>query len=254
MGKHSASRRAWRRWRLPAGLALGAAAAMIVAGGAAQGWFDADDPPTSATDDRTLQAPQHPGPAPSDPDESAALKAQVAAALQSCRAALAAQQGTLTTAETSLAQWQEHIDAMNLLVGGAITFADAVVFWENSRMGATENVAAFREADIAYTTLQDRCGPLESALAEPATDWEQTALEACADATVGRDAVLDAARTAVATWEHHIRDMELLRIGRLDPFDAEAMWRKNWMLGNAQMAVYRAAVADEPDGPACPLI
>ena len=51
------------------------------------------------------------------------------------------------------------------------------------------------------------------------------------------------ARSAVGTWEHHVHDMEMLRMGHLTPAQATAAWRKNWKTGENQIQAYDKAAA-----------
>lgn len=175
---------------------------------------------------------------------SPAQRQAVASAVDACRLANLRQQTSLSSAAVSLSMWRKHVEAMNLLVSGKISLAVAKDFWESSRRGAMKTAAAFRAADLTYTAgPTSTCAPLDKALAPAAGPGDVSALAACATTRSRGDAALATARTAVTTWEHHIRDMEALRDGRISPAQATAMWQMNWMRGNAQLTTYDDAVA-----------
>jgi hypothetical protein len=128
-------------------------------------------------------------------------------------------------ADSSLEQWRLHIDAMNQLVAGKITLAQASAYWAATRKGAMHRVERFRRM---YAGLQ------RSDLACPVS----AASAACADATRSADTALADAYTAITTWSRHIRDMERLRTGRMTPTQATNMWVSMWRAGNREVDVY----------------
>lgn len=175
---------------------------------------------------------------------SAAQRQAVSMALDTCRLTNLRQQTDLSAAAVSLGLWRKHVDAMNLLVAGKISLAVAQDFWASSRIGAMKSVADFWVADQAYTAGKtSTCAPLGPTLAPAATPAQSAALASCAKALPPGDVALARARTAVATWEHHVHDMEALRVGQITPAQATAKWQKNWQAGNAELMRYDAAVA-----------
>jgi len=177
------------------------------------------------------------------PGASAATGATLADTAETCRLANLRQQAPLSAAEVSLAQFDKHIDAMNLLVAGKISLAVATTFWDQTRVKAAENVKAFHRADEALAANAATCPVLDPAIADPAPYGEVVAIKSCARAITARNSALAKARTAVTTWEHHVHDMEMLRMGHLTPAQATAAWQKNWKTGQRQLAAYDKALA-----------
>lgn len=176
----------------------------------------------------------------------------VIAAVKDCRTAWTLQKTARKKAGNSLERWRTHIDAMNQLTAGKITLNQAKRFWSRSREGAMRTTAAFRAADLKYSTERARCAvPKAASKAGSAKDLR--ALRACADAVAAEDAVLGRARIAGTTWEHHLTDMEALRAGKLSPTRAANMWLANWRAGAAQMKDYDAAVKKAKKARRCPL-
>ena len=173
----------------------------------------------------------------------AAWTAALAKEAESCRLANLRQQAPLSAADVSLAQFDKHIDAMNLLVAGKISLSVATTFWDETRVGATQNAAAFRRADKELAASGTACPKLDPAVSNAAPYGQVVTLKSCADAITARKAALARARTAVSTWEHHIHDMEMLRMGHLTPAQATAAWHKNWKTGEKQLATYDRSLA-----------
>lgn len=162
--------------------------------------------------------------------------------VDSCRLANLRQQADLAAAAVSLEQFQKHIDAMNLLVTGKISLAVARTFWDQTRVMASQNAAAFRAADELLAATHSACpepGPT-AACSAPVDKVE--AVTACAKAGMARGAVLARARDAITTWEHHIHDMELLRTGQISPAQATSKWQINWQTGQRQVDAYGATL------------
>ena len=151
------------------------------------------------------------------------------AALAQCRAAWDAVQDVLDAAEPSLRQWEVHIAAMNQLVAGEITLAQASAFWERSRVDAQERYDAFAARDRGEDT--GRC----------------TVSGACARAVSAAEDTRGAARTALSRWSHHIADMNRLRAGLLSPEMAQQMWLSNWRQGAAELRVYHQRAGASAD-------
>jgi hypothetical protein len=49
------------------------------------------------------------------------------------------------------------------------------------------------------------------------------------------------AAIAIATWRHHVVDMDMLRMGHLSPARATQMWMRSWQMGVGQLNNYRDA-------------
>jgi hypothetical protein len=180
-------------------------------------------------------------------------RAAVAKSMESCRLSNLRHQAAMGNAAVSLAQFHKHIDAMNLLVAGKISLAVATTFWDQTRVAATENAAAFRTADKVLTSSTIECAPLPSDLASAAAPSQANVVSACAAAVTSRGEVMRLARTTVATWEHHVHEMEMLRTGQITPAQATAAWQKSWKTGDKQLKAYQAALASASKTD-CPLI
>jgi hypothetical protein len=203
----------------------------------------AGDPPSASQPRDTAQGPNVVVTTSAVPSATRPDPAPLKAMAETCRLANLRQQAPLSAAEVSLAQFDKHIDAMNLLVAGKISLAVARTFWDQTRVGATQNTAAFRHADQEFSASATRCPALDPSVANTAPYGQVVAIKSCADAIAQRAAVLARARTAVTTWEHHVHDMEMLRMGHITPAQATAAWRKNWKTGERQLHAYDSAAA-----------
>lgn len=152
-------------------------------------------------------------------------------ALAACHSVWSAQDRALRAARRSMHQWQVHVGAMNQLVSGQITFAQASTFWANTRVGAMHRVKVFERADRARKTLSLQCA-VPSGAAMPT-------VSACVHGVQVRDQTLAAAARAIATWKSHITDMEMLRMGTMSPATASRMWIKSWHRGQHQIDHYQ---------------
>lgn len=139
-------------------------------------------------------------------------------------------------------QWRLHIEVMNQLVAGDITLTQATDYWQQTRLGAHRKVDHFRRVD---SELQPSAADCASPEGVELRDEQRRRLDACRDATEAFSASLTAARVAIATWEHHIMDMDALRAGDITPAQATTMWLQSWKTGAHQLREYdkRAAVA-----------
>jgi hypothetical protein len=136
-------------------------------------------------------------------------------------------------------QWEIHIGAMNKLVVGAITLPQATAFWNQTRVGAQHRIDSFH---AAIRTLRGSGVDCPSpGLLDKASSSD---LRSCARHVHAELRALEAARTAVNTWDMHVKDMERLRTGKLSPTVATQMWLSMWQRGQDQLKVYRAAVRD----------
>jgi hypothetical protein len=178
---------------------------------------------------------------PSEADQS---RRAVTAVLSACRLSNLRQQTALSTAAVSLAQWQKHIEAMNLLVAGKISLSVARDFWEQTRVAASENAAAFRTVDGPVRDRPATCSAVDPRWSQAATRGELDALTRCRAALPVRSTVLQLARDGVSQWEHHIHEMELMRAGKVTPAQAAAAWRKSWKAGDRKMRAYEAATRE----------
>jgi hypothetical protein len=166
--------------------------------------------------------------------------------LDRCTSAADRLAGSLARAKAALDQWAVHVGAMNQLVVGNITLAQAQAFWNRTRVGAHRRIAHFDSA--TRVLAQDGVDCPDPALA--GTRWSP-ALRACTRHVAALADELDAARTAITTWAHHVRAMEMLRAGRLSPDRATAMWLSMWRRGTAELARYRSAARAVHDTPGC---
>lgn len=187
-------------------------------------------------------SPTTPPPSPATSTTMDEPQALVAKAEADCRLTNLRQQAALGTGAVSLAQFDKHIDAMNLLVAGRISLSVATTFWEQTRVAAIENAAAFRAADKGVGRPELTCQPLAPGVAAVADLDQANAIAACAASTTAKGSAIRLARTAVTTWEHHVHDMERLRQGTLSPAEAKAAWRKSWKTGEIQLDAYEAAL------------
>jgi hypothetical protein len=154
--------------------------------------------------------------------------------LVACQRQYAAQTPVLGAAARSIRQWEVHVGAMNQLVAGEITLDQASAFWSRTRIGAQGRVDDFRRAEDDYTAGTHQC---------PAPrDTGPTGLRECSRTVELRDRVIGVARRSIATWAMHVRDLERLRTGKLDPAKASAMWQKSWRRGQDQIDAYRDAL------------
>lgn len=194
----------------------------------------AEAPFDTAVDDAIDAAAS--GDATSDDAASDDGQTAVTAAVESCRAQHAAQTPALHAAERSLQQWRTHVEAMNKLVAGEITLDQASTFWEQTRVGAADRVQRFSTDDGAYRDSDSSCPWVTDEL----RPGDAPALQQCRQATAARDDQLAAARVAVATWGHHVHDMERLRAGTLSPERATQLWLRSWRKGVDELDAYTA--------------
>ena len=156
--------------------------------------------------------------------------------LARCRGVAAAQGAPLRAARPALDQWEIHVGAMNKLVVGAISLDQATAFWAQTRVGAARRIRDFDAADSEFRRAVVTCPKrVRSAEASPE-------LLACARAVVARNDALRAARTSTATWDQHVQDMEMLRMGHMTPAKATQMWLASWRAGVRELDAYHDAV------------
>ena len=156
--------------------------------------------------------------------------------LQRCTDASYALRGPLAAAGPAMDQWAVHIGAMNKLVVGAISLDQANAFWNQTRVGAEHHITRFRRS-LQSVRGQDIDCPKPNLLSRTAT----AGLRSCAGQVDADLKAIDAARTAINTWDMHVRDMERLRMGKLSPAAATQMWLSMWQRGQQELRAYRQA-------------
>jgi hypothetical protein len=184
----------------------------------------------------------------SSPSDSAAPPARRSGAntrLARCAQAVEVLRSPLDAARPAMDQWALHIDAMNQLVVGEITLQQAAKFWDRTRVGAQRNVDAFRAAESALRDEGVDC-PRPDLLGPGSR-----ALPACAREVETEVDVLRSARVSVEMWEHHVHQMDMLRLGKLTPERATRLWLGMWRRGQRDLADYREAVRGARQGPRC---
>lgn len=158
--------------------------------------------------------------------------------LSRCASAARSLESALGAARPALDQWAVHIGAMNKLVVGEITLQQATAFWERTRVGAQRKVDDFRDA---MTTLRRRgldC-PSPELLAPGAR-----ALPGCARQVEAEIGVVRTAGRAIDMWEHHVHQMDMLRLGEITPEEATQAWLTMWQEGARDLDAYRAAARE----------
>jgi hypothetical protein len=133
-----------------------------------------------------------------------------------------------------MGQWEVHVGAMNKLVVGAITVQQAMDFWEQTRLGALRKIGRFDEATGPARRQGLNC-PVQRRLGQASE-----ALRSCAQRVSADERTLEAARTAIARWEHHVHDMDRMRLGLLSPAAAGRQWLADWQQGVREIEIYRS--------------
>jgi hypothetical protein len=155
--------------------------------------------------------------------------------LPRCRRADAELAVPLRAAASALSQWEVHVGAMNKLVVGAITLAQAQDFWNQTRVGAQRKLDRYFGAERGLRHRGIDCPPADR------VPVGSPALASCASRVDADERAVTAARTALRTWAMHVEDMEMLRTGKLSPARASAMWLASWHHGVHQIDAYRSA-------------
>jgi hypothetical protein len=158
--------------------------------------------------------------------------------VERCATASARMESAVAAAVPAMDQWQVHVGAMNKLVVGEITLQQATEFWERTRVGAVRRLDSFAAADAVVRRGGVDC-PVPGRIGRTASDEYR----ACARRVDAHARVLARARVATRTWRHHVRDMDMLRMGHLSPEDATRAWLRNWQQGVRQIEAYQGAVA-----------
>jgi hypothetical protein len=152
----------------------------------------------------------------------------------------------LRAGRAAIGQWAVHVGAMNQLVVGALTLSQATAFWNQTRIAAYRRVGEFETADRALQRRGIDC---------PAPDQLGTAsspeLRACSQHVAAEADQLAAARTAITTWSHHVRAMDMLRAGKLSPTKATQMWLAMWQRGKGEIDRFAHAARTTNHTPGC---
>lgn len=155
--------------------------------------------------------------------------------LSRCASAAQALEGPLGAAQPALGQWSVHIGAMNKLVLGEITLEQASAFWERTRVGAQRKVEDFRE-EMGTLRQHGLDCPSPELLAPGAR-----ALPGCARQVEAEVRLLGRAQRAIDLWEHHVHQMDMLRLGEITPEEATTAWLAMWQQGARDLDAYRSA-------------
>jgi hypothetical protein len=170
---------------------------------------------------------------------AAGQQPEVESAVADCRSRWQQQRQPLEAAQSSMHQWRVHIKAMDELVSGNISLAQATTFWNQTREGAMHRIMRFEQAESRYKRMAPACST--NSLQQAADTTIPVGGRDCMRAAVAGDRVLAAAKTAITTWQHHVHDMEMLRNGHLTAAQATQMWHMNWHMGQRQLDEYRHA-------------
>lgn len=173
--------------------------------------------------------------APGDPGSADATTRPAPTRLARCASAARTLDGPLAAAQPALDQWAVHIGAMNKLVVGELTLQQATAFWEQTRVGAQQRVEDFREAMGLLRRRGLDC-PSPGLLAPGAR-----ALPGCARQVEAEVRLLRAAGRSVDMWEHHVHQMDMLRLGQITPEEATQAWLTMWQQGARDLDAYQAA-------------
>jgi hypothetical protein len=155
--------------------------------------------------------------------------------LDRCQVAADRQAASLQVADPAMSQWEVHVGAMNKLVVGAITLQQASDFWESTRLGALRKIGRFHDATTTVRREGLNC-PVRSRLGRTSK-----ALRSCVDQVTADERTLLAARTAITRWEHHVHDMDRMRLGLLSPATVSKRWVHDWQKGVREIAAYKSA-------------
>jgi hypothetical protein len=172
-----------------------------------------------------------------NPNSTTPGQEQPESAVADCHARWQQQRQPLRAAQSSLKQWRVHVQAMNELVAGDISFSQATAFWNQTRKGAMHRIMRFEQAVGRYEDAAPECAT-DTLQTADGTSNSKTAAQDCVLAAVAGDRVLAAAKTAIATWEHHVHDMEMLRNGHMTAAQATQMWQMSWQAGRDELVEY----------------
>jgi hypothetical protein len=152
-----------------------------------------------------------------------------------CRQADEELAGLLRAAGPALDQWEIHIGAMNKLVVGAITLAQATAFWNQTRVGAHQHLDDFYAATREIPFPGADC-PSPDAVAQASPE-----LRSCARRVALEREELEADQVAMQTWRGHVRHMEMLRMGQMSAATATRLWLASWRQGVRELGATQSA-------------
>ncbi|HEY0644056.1 MAG TPA: hypothetical protein VGD39_11595, partial [Nocardioides sp.] len=140
--------------------------------------------------------------------------------LARCRRAVATLRVPLEAARPAMHQWAVHVRAMKRLVRGEISLRRATASWNRTRVGARRHLDRFRTAETALR--HDGVDCPRSDLLAPGS----RSLPACAQRVDLEVRVLRSAQESLDTWEHHVHQMEKLRLGEISARRASRQWAR----------------------------
>jgi hypothetical protein len=155
--------------------------------------------------------------------------------LDRCQVAAGRLAAPLQAADPAMGQWEVHVGAMNKLVVGAITLQQASDFWESTRLGALRKIGRFHDATTTMRQEGLNC------LVRSRLGRASEALRSCVDRVAADERTLLAARTAITRWEHHVHDMDRMRLGLLSPATVSKRWLVDWQQGVREIEEYKSA-------------
>ena len=183
--------------------------------------------------------------APHDSPSATPQRTGVNTRLARCRRAVASLRGPLDAARPALRQWALHVKAMNRLVDGEITPRRAAAFWKRTRVRAQDHVDAFRSAEAVLRADGVDC-PRSDLLAPGSR-----ALPACARQVDAEVRLLRSAQASLDMWEHHVHQMERLRLGEISARRAARLWSRTWRRGQRDLSTYRDAARGAREARGC---
>jgi hypothetical protein len=166
--------------------------------------------------------------------------------LERCRKADSRVLPAIRAAGPAISQWEVHVGAMNKLVVGAISLQQATDFWNQTRLDARSNLKVFRAAARKAEAQRVRCKAPDHG-----ADDVSAQLRSCAKRVAAERRALDVAKTAIATWGHHVMAMDMLRMGKLSPTKATQMWLASWKEGVRQLQAYHGAIRSARSAGTC---
>lgn len=125
-------------------------------------------------------------------------------AVQTCAQALERGREAVRAARAAVAGWAAHVEAELDVDAGRISRAQADKIWDETEAGGPDQVTAFQAAAERYRSVRASCGHAASADVPGKLRPE---LAGCRELAALTDQTLAAARSALAGWKGHLRDM-----------------------------------------------